>query len=292
MTTDFRRRFFFKNGVARGVYVQIQQGLKDIPSYQNAPSLLKKYLAEILAASVLLSSTIKFNGSLLLQIRGKGKLKYLVAETTSEGNYRGSISWDQEESFPFDANLQDLLGKDAICTVSIRNKEGEDWQGVVPLENDSIAEILQHYMAQSEGLLTSFKFAWQEEVGVKALLLQRLPLEGGEKKVDNKLKETPEETWHTIETLEGTLTTEELSSLALSEIIRRLFHEYEVILYPVEPFEFRCQCNWEKTADTLRLLGKEQSRQIAREKGQVDLTCGYCGKVYRYNDQDLNQVFQ
>ena len=295
MATDFRRRFLFKNGITRGAYVQIQRGLKDIPSYQNAPSLLKRYLAEVLAASILLSSTIKFNGSLLLQIRGQGKLKYLVAEATSEASYRGSISWNEEENFTSNLSLKDVLGAEAICTVSVRNKEGKDWQGVVPLGNDSIGEILQHYMVQSEGVLTTFEFAWQEDVGIKAMLLQRLPQEGRAttNHVNSELKEAQEEeTWHTIKTLEETLTTEELSTLTLPEIIRRLFHEYEVVLYPVEPFEYKCQCNWEKTADTLRLLGEKESEKMARERGQVDLTCGYCGKVYRYSNQELNQVFQ
>ncbi|MCV2503242.1 MAG: Hsp33 family molecular chaperone HslO, partial [Neisseriaceae bacterium] len=81
--TDFRKRFIFNNLPVRGVYVNLSETFQHIISLKDYPKNIQDLLAQLLAASVLLSSTIKFNGQLILQIQGKGDLKLLVAESTS-----------------------------------------------------------------------------------------------------------------------------------------------------------------------------------------------------------------
>ncbi|MCV2508950.1 MAG: Hsp33 family molecular chaperone HslO [Neisseriaceae bacterium] len=178
--TDFRKRFIFNNLPVRGVYVNLSETFQHIISLKDYPKNIQDLLAQLLAASVLLSSTIKFNGQLILQIQGKGDLKLLVAESTSYQTCRATAEFNQMTEIDDNISLQDLLGDDAIFVATVQPENGEMWQGIVPLEGSDIAQILMNYMRQSEQLDTFFKFSTTDNE-IHGLLLQKLPSDNNEK---------------------------------------------------------------------------------------------------------------
>lgn len=278
---DLRNRFLFKDFPIRGVYVDLSQSLQYIISLKEYPETIQQLMAELLAAVVLLSSTIKFKGQLILQLQGKGLLRLLVAEATSYGTCRATAKLAENllvEDIPLD--LKTLLGEDAVFVVTMQPENGEMWQGIVPFEGNSIAEILTNYMIRSEQLDTFFKFAYTKN-HIKGLLLQRLP---------GEIEDVDIESWETISVLVESLSAEELLTLEIKKILHRLFHEYDITLYDEEYFEFMCQCSQEKISKILLLLSQDEIKEILSEQGSLEFSCEYCGKKYVFDKDDVNQI--
>ncbi|MCV2503472.1 MAG: Hsp33 family molecular chaperone HslO [Neisseriaceae bacterium] len=91
--------------------------------------------------------------------------------------------------------------------------------------------------------------------------------------------------------LAETLKDEELSKLSLEEILHRLFHEFDITIYDSESYEFMCQCSQEKTEKMLLLLG-EEVKDILLEQGSIQFNCGFCGKNYVFDAEDVNEIFE
>ena len=167
---DSSQRFIFENADIRGELVRLNKTYIDTVHGKNYPEVVSRLLGEFLAASVLLSTTIKFDGRLVLQVRSKGQIALMMAECTSSGEVRGIARY---EVVPTSTEFGELL-RDGTLVITIDTRKGEPYQGVVTLEGNSLAECLHEYFRQSEQLGTQFYFASNRD-GVAAMLLQQLP---------------------------------------------------------------------------------------------------------------------
>ncbi|MBP6394085.1 MAG: Hsp33 family molecular chaperone HslO, partial [Neisseria sp.] len=149
---DCRTRFIFDNMPVRGLHVRLQEVWQHIEGRKHYPAAIRQALGELLAAGALLSSNLKIEGTLIVQVQGQGRLKMLVVEATSGHTCRATARWDEQAEIGDDENLRDLLGDNGVFVITLQPQEGEPWQGVVPLEGGSIAEMLMNYMKRSEQL--------------------------------------------------------------------------------------------------------------------------------------------
>lgn len=268
-------RFLFEGIGVRGEMVSLDASWQAARSMHEYPEIVAEQLGQTLAASLLLSATLKFKGSLILQAQGSGPIKMLVAQSSDRQTVRGMAHWDGQVER---GNLRSLFG-DGRLVLTIKPDDGKDYQGIVALEGESLSDSIQTYFRQSEQLNTRFWFAVDGQRAV-GLMLQELPAQHGEE-VD----------WARVEMLADTITEKELLELPATEVIYRLFHEETVRLYDPEPVSFRCGCSREKLESSLIALGREELFAILEEKGAIEADCDFCNRHYNFDAIDVERLF-
>jgi len=275
------QRFIFENLDIRGELVRLDESFTQILANKEYPRAVRGLLGEFLAASVLMSTTIKFDGRLVLQARSQGQLPLIMAECTSELHLRGIARYQQE---PTAENFDDLLHSGTLA-ITIEPPRGEAYQGIVPLEQTSLAACLEDYFARSEQLESRF-FLVTGEHHCAGLLLQQLP---AQLVTDSEIRD---EEWSTVTQLASTLTGDELLVLESEEILYRLFHQHEVKLFAPRKISYQCSCSRERTAQALHAIGEDEVMDILAEQGAIEIGCEFCGKQYRFEDDELRLLFE
>lgn len=279
MQTNQRTRFIFDDMPVRGLHVHMNEVWQHIVNRKHYPVAIRRALGELLAAGVLLSSNLKLDGTLILQVQGQGILKMLVVEATSEQTVRATARWDENAEIDDAMDLHHLLGEQSIFAITLQPKEGEQWQGVVPLEGDDIAQMLMNYMSRSEQLETYIALSSDDE-NVAGLLLQRLPEE-----------ELNDEQWQYVVTLAQTLTVNELLHLDTQNLLYRLYHETPPRVFPAESLEFACTCSRDKVNNMLLMLGAKEVVPVVEEEGSITVDCDFCHEHYTFEEADIMQLF-
>ncbi|MBP6345883.1 MAG: Hsp33 family molecular chaperone HslO [Neisseriaceae bacterium] len=275
-----KQRFLFDHAPVRGIHVQLNNVWQDILQQKAYPKAIEKALGELLAAGVLLASNLKFDGQLILQVQGQGVLKMLVVEATSDHTCRATARWDDSQTPADDADLKSLLGEGGVFVMTLQPKGGEQWQGIVALSGDSIAQMLMDYMKQSEQLATHISLAHSDQA-VAGLLLQKLPQEAFE---------DPNE-WQNLEALTQTVKAEELLTLPAETVLYRLYHESPPRLFEAEDVAFACTCSQQKVSDMLLLIGGEEVGSVLNEQGSIQINCDFCHKAYVFDEADVTELF-
>ncbi|PCI16826.1 MAG: Hsp33 family molecular chaperone HslO [Piscirickettsiaceae bacterium] len=275
MNKDQLFRFIFENLGIRGELVSLDTSFQASLEKHNYPDIIAEQLGQALAASLLLSATLKFDGSLIMQLQGNGPMNMLVAQANQQQTVRGLAHWSGDISH---GKLPSLIG-DGLLTLTLKPTEGKAYQGIVSIEGESLAETLQAYFIQSEQLKTRLWFAVNSERAV-GLLLQELPAHNGE------LAD-----WQRVEMLAGTITNNELLGLSSEEVIRRLFHDETVRLYEPQAVTFKCDCSREKVEKSLITLGHKDLLLLLEEKGAVEADCEFCNQHYQFDAIDIELLF-
>jgi molecular chaperone Hsp33 len=274
MEEDILRRFIFEEFGVRGEWVKLSASWQNAKHNQHGNANVQENLGQALAAAVLLSATIKFNGSIILQAQGDGAFRTLVAQSTHDRKIRGLVRSNGEvRSGPLEA----MFGQGRLV-LTIRPDKGEPYQGIVPLKGANLAAALQVYFIQSEQIDTRLWLFANEQVAA-GLLLQELP-EHKDFKSD----------WERIVMLADTLTAAELLSLDCEPLLHRLFHEEKVRLFDAEPVQFECACSKQKIEYALRTLGRQELEHLLEEKGAVEVGCEFCSKQYRFDRIDVQRL--
>lgn len=217
---DQFQRFIFENSQVRGAWVRLGDSYTRIGSQAPYPDSVRQLLGESLAASVLMSGTLKFSGTLSLQANGEGPLRTLMAECSHDRHIRGLARFD--EHAVAEDTLNALLGQGRMA-ITITPDQGQRYQGVVPREADTLAGCLQEYFDRSEQIPTSL-FLFANESHCAGLLLQRLP---GDTEQDDDL-------WDRVNHLAATVEADELLTLDSQTLLHRLFHEETVRVFDAE----------------------------------------------------------
>ena len=275
--SDSLQRFLLEGTPVRGEIVQLDATWRAVLERREYPLPLQVLLGEMMAAGALLSATLKFEGALIMQMQGDGPVKLLVVEATSEHTLRATAKWDGE--IPTGSIRDQLGGGKFVITIAPESGK-QAYQGVVELEGESVAEVLEHYMAKSEQLDTRLWLAC-DDAKAGGLLLQRLP---GHSEHDPDI-------WNRATKIGETITPRELLDLPARTIIHRLYHQEDIRLFEERPTAFRCSCTRERVTSMLRLLGSAEVRSILDEQGKVEVACEFCGRQYTFDAVDAEQVF-
>ena len=276
---DLRTRFIFDDMPVRGLHVRLEEVWRHIVGRKQYPAAIRRALGELLAAGALLSSNLKLEGTLIVQVQGQGRLKMLVVEATSNQTCRATARWDETAEIRDDESLTALLGENSVFVLTHQPKDADPWQGVVPLEGDSIAQMLVNYMKRSEQLDTYITLAADDQAA-GALLLQRLPEE-----------ELDDAAWEHVTTLAQTLTPQELTGLDAHHALYRLYHETPPRVFEPEAIEFACTCSRGKVSDMLLMLGGQEVGGVVAEQGSIQIDCDFCHTKYVFDETDVNALF-
>lgn len=272
-------RFIIENSNVRGEMVHLNASWQAVLQRTDYPPAVRTILGEALAACALLAATIKFEGSLIMQIRGDGPLHLLVVQSTAQGTVRGIARWHDEVP---ETGLQNIFGK-AQIVITIeppKHKSGaEAYQGIITLQGDKLCHAIENYFRQSEQLNTRLWLA-ADAIACGGFLLQELP---------GKSPDT--DAWPRATQLSDTLTASEILHLSATEVLHRLFHEEDVRLFEAEPVSFRCNCSRERIDTILLSMGTEEAHQILQEQGKISVDCEFCNAHYEYDAVDIDALF-
>ena len=276
-SSDTLQRFIFEHAAIRGELVHLDSSWRTVLDRHDYPPAVRDLLGELMAASALLSATLKFNGSIILQIQGTGPVSLLVVECTSERTLRGMAQW---AGAPPPMPFPDLVGAGKFVITIDPRETGQRYQGIVSLEGDTVSEVLENYLLRSEQLDSRLWLAADPHQAA-GMLLQKLP---GRDAADTDM-------WDRATHLGATLTRQELLGLPANEIIRRLYHEEDIRVFDSETIEFHCSCSRERVANALRLLGYAEVQSILAERSMIDVDCEFCNQHYTFDKVDAEQLF-
>ncbi|WOH36674.1 Hsp33 family molecular chaperone HslO [Thalassotalea fonticola] len=277
--TDVLNRYLFDNTHARGELVQLDKSFKEIITNHDYPAAVTDLLGQLMAATCLLTATLKFEGEISVQIQGNGPVKYAVINGDNLQQMRGIASIEGEIK---GTSLQDLMGK-ANMVITIIPKQGERYQGVVAVEGETLAECLEHYFATSEQLATKiWLFADTTTIQAAGCLLQVVP--------DSEDKEQQMSDFEHISQLTATIKPDELFNLDANEVLYRLYNQEQVRLFEPQVVSFVCGCSEDKCLAAIANMGKEAIIEHLNEHQQINITCDFCKTNYHFDQEKLNPL--
>ena len=280
MQQDLLHRYLFDKLDVRGELVQIEHAYNEMIANHNYPEPVKALLGELLVATCLLTATLKFEGEIAVQLQGDGPVKYAVINGDDKQNMRGIARMQSEVS---GTTVKELVGK-GYMVITITPTKGERYQGIVPLEQDTLSKCIESYFEQSEQLKTRLWFATDTTEGkAKAcgLFLQVLPVD----------KQKSINDFTHLEALSDTIKREELLELDANTVLTRLYHEDNPRVFDPQAITFKCGCSREKTITALVNVGQQALLDDVAENGAVNISCHYCLKEYVFDEQDIKNIF-
>ena len=283
-------RFVFEQAPVRGALVTLDAAARAILDCHPYPPALRRVLAELLAASALLSSTLKFSGSLIVQLQGSGPVRLLVVECNDALELRATAQWDAQRTMTFGpaATLAELAGGAAqgrlVITLDPKGN-GTLYQGIVTLETASVAALIEHYLATSEQLASRLVLATD---GSRAggLLVQRLP--GG----DGQGEPGQDAAWARAEERLTQIDPVTLLAPGTAEtLLVEAFPHDDLRVFRPKQVSFRCSCSRERVERALRIAGKAEIESILAERDDVEVTCEFCNRTYAFAPAEARAVF-
>jgi molecular chaperone Hsp33 len=278
--TDTLQRFIFDNTDVRGELVVLDTSYQTAFQHIDYPEPLRYLLGEALSAAALMTATLKFTGNLSVQLQGDGILKLLLVHTNHLRQIRGLIKWNGD---PGEKDFSQLIGA-GQCMISIEPEDGNRYQGIVPLDGNSLAECLEHYFVQSEQLPTRMWLVADDHKAA-GLLLQQLPHQHGN-------AEERQRDWEHLTVLAHSVQKEELLDLPKTELLYRLFHDEKTRLFETQEVEYLCTCSRDRSEKILVGLGKSEIQELMEINNQTSMNCEFCNAEYTFSRADLKQLLE
>jgi len=279
------RRFLLEAQPLRGHWVRLGGSWQELRAPRVYPPVVEALLGEAATAAVLLAATLKFSGTLTMQLAGSGRVRLLVAQCTDDFRLRAVAHHDLagDEAVDFAA----LVGAGNLVVTVQSSEAAAHYQGVVPLEGRSLGECLERYFERSEQLPTRLLLlADAERAG--GMLLQRLPAHSADGEGAGALLQTA---WEELQQGLEQLAPEVLLRGAAEDAVRQVSGAHDCRLFGPTPVRFGCRCSDERVAGLVRSLGPEEARAAIAEQGTLTVTCEFCGRAYRFDAVDVEQLF-
>jgi molecular chaperone Hsp33 len=283
--SDRVRRFLLERHPIRGHSVRLERSWLALREHQKYPRAVQDLLGEAVAASVLLAATLKFDGTLTLQLQGDGLVQLLVAQCTHDFRVRGMARHGDITGEP---DFGTLAGKGTLFVTVEATDRASSYQGVVPIVGGSLSASLETYFRQSEQIPTRVALAASAGV-VAGMLVQRLPGVGGHAAPSDDVALAA--AWAKADSAMSNLAVNALLESSAETRLVDMFGVDEVRAFAGAAVEFECRCSRERVANMLRSLGVEEVRSVIAEQGTVTVTCEFCQRPYQFDAVDAEQLF-
>lgn len=272
------QRFLFEALDIRGAVLRLDSVWAQLLDRRNYPEVVARVLGEMTATTVLLADNLKQPGRLTFQLRGNGPVHLLVIDCSEELNVRCMAQ--HAPSIGTSASLTDLLGNGQLMLSLDMASMKTPYQSIVPLTGQSVAEIFEHYLMQSEQLPTRFFLAATPQ-GVGGFFVQKMPT----------TDERDPDGWARIEALAATVRPDEIIALPAEDLLVRLFHEETVRLFDPQPVTHDCPEDWDKVRNMLRTLGREDVYAALEKHGAVVIRDDLANLEYRFDKPAIDALF-
>ncbi len=273
---------------ARGRVVRLGPTLDLVLSAHDYPPPIEGILAEALTLTALLGSTLKdAGGQLTMQAQTQGGIVSLLVCDYQGGALRGYVKFDEERLSLLgrQPSLFALFGTGYLAITFDQVATGERYQGIVPLDGNSLAEAAEHYFLQSEQIPSLVRLGTRHGPDGRCvaggLFLQHLP--EGEEGRDRLHTQLDHPEWHHVEALGGTLGADELAdpAIPLEDLVWRLFHEEpEVRVLPAVALSRGCRCDPDYIRSVIARFPPEERAAMADDAGMITVDCAFCARKF------------
>ena len=283
---DLLYRFLFENLAIRGHLVRLDASWRAAIEHHDYPRPVSDALGEALAASVLMAGSLKFQGRLSLQVEGPGPVRLLLAQCTHRHAIRGVA---RHRELPGEcADAAALFGGGRLAVTIEQEGRGDQYQGLVAIEQPRLSGCLEQYFERSEQLPSRLLLAARPDRAA-GFLLQRVAVGGAPAAAP--LAADGEDAWRRIGFLLATLSSGELLDLPCRDILRRLFANDDIRLFDGTPVFFQCSCSRERVSGILQALGADEIQSLLRDQGDVEVRCEFCNRGWRFDAVDVAGLF-
>jgi len=270
--SDRVHRFIFDSFGIRGEFVQLEASMQRMLQSHHYPKVISDLLQQAAAVSILLTTTLKFEGKMSIQLQTKGKMKLLVVQANNELGFRGIARYDKEANYE-GMDFKDLI-QEGNLSITIEPKKGKRYQGYVELGHDTFAACIENYFNQSEQLKTRI-WLFNDDKQVGGLMLQALPDMLSQDSFDH------------LVFLSETLTKEETLSIAPEILLNRLFHQESVRDLMTHDVKFHCGCSRKKMLDSIALFTDEEIDEMLNDSNQISVKCEFCLDKFEFNQLNI-----
>ena len=278
MQTDYVQRFLFENLDIKGRLVCLTQAWQRMLDGRDYPQDIAALLGHTTALNVLLGANQKGSGRVTLQVQGSGPVKLLVADCTAELQIRGMAQYEREKTLP--ANERSLLGDGRLSVTLEDVKSGQFYQSLVPLEGETLEQIFEHYLSQSEQT-TAFLRLKADGGALCGLLLEKMP------RADLR----DPDGWNRVRHLAETLQLDDSRNTQPYDLLTRVFPEELMRVFRLYSVEYHCPYDENKVKEMLLGLGREEVEAILAEQGEVVIRNEMCNHEYRFDARAIAELF-
>jgi len=278
MQTDYVQRFLFEDLDIRGRLVCLTEAWQRMLDGRDYPEDIAHLLGHTTALNVLLGANQKGAGRVTLQVQGSGPVKLLVADCTADLQIRGMAAYEREVTSG--TNERNLLGNGRLSVTLEDVKSGQLYQSLVPLEGETLEQIFEHYLSQSEQV-SAFLRLRADAGALCGLLLEKLPGADGR----------DPDGWNRVTHLASTLTLDETRDAQPYDLLTRVFPEELMRVFKLYAVEYHCPYDAEKVKDMLRALGREEVESILAEQGEIVIRNEMCNHEYRFGAEAIERLF-
>jgi molecular chaperone Hsp33 len=278
--------FQIDNHPVRGRIVRLGPAIHEVLTRHAYPEPVANLLGEACALAALVGASLKFEGRLIVQAQGSGPVAYVVADYDAAGALRGYCRFDADRVAEVSSGFSrpgahTLLGEGVFVMTIDQGPRMDRYQGVTPIEGETLALCAETYFAQSEQTPTRVRLAvGQADDGdgprwrAGGLLIQNI--------AEDEARGSTREAWLHAQAVFETLGEDELIDPLLTgeRLLYRLFHEQGVRVFEPKPLTGFCRCSQEKILGMLRTFPPEERAQMVEADGQIRVTCEYCSRVY------------
>ncbi len=269
--------FVFETLPVRGALIQLQKSWQRMQLGHNYQTTVLETLGHSAAATGLIAQSLKFDGTITMQLNGDGPLAMLVMQCTSELELRGMASAPDVES---KASFEELVSK-ARCAITVDAGAMErPYQGIVEVSGESLADSLENYYARSAQIPSHIQLV-SEPLSCGGILLQQMPEKASALEDDSRR----------VGMLAATLRPEDVANGVGIDLLAHLFAEDDVRVFRPQAAAFKCRCSKKRAENVLRMLGAEETAAACAESGRVEVTCEYCGRTRFFDAVDVSRLF-
>jgi len=281
--TDTLNRYLFDNMHVRGELVQLSNSYQHIIKNHNYPVSVRLLLGELMAATCLLTATLKFEGDITVQLQGDGPVGYMSVNGDNNQQMRGIAKVVETEKANAARSLQELLGKGNMI-ITIKPNQGEAYQGIVALDQPTLAQCFAHYFEVSAQIPTEiWLFSDDDKQQVAGSLIQLLP--DGDGSNENLAKQQSD--FEHVAQLTNTIKADEIFSLEAQALLYRLYHQEKVSLFEPQSVSYQCGCSSNKCLAAIAQVEPDEIIDILAKHGKISMTCEYCLTIYDFYANDL-----
>jgi molecular chaperone Hsp33 len=277
----------------RGRLARLGPAIDEILRAHDYPEPVANLLGEACALAALVGSNLKFDGRLIVEARGDGPVRFVVADYDTSGGLRGYCGFDAdavaEAAKGFTRpGAKTLIGKGHFMMTVDQGPDMDRYQGVTAIEGETLALCAEQYFAQSE----------QTPTRVRLAVTQAAQKDGGAWRAGGMLiqyiagddaRGSTDEAWVRTQAFFETVGEDELTDPELSSqhLLFRLFHEDGVRVFGSQPLFAFCRCSQERIETVLRSFDPAERADMVEDDGKIHVTCEYCSKTYAVDPEAL-----
>jgi molecular chaperone Hsp33 len=289
---DFVAALQIEGQPVRGRIVRLGAVVDEVLSRHHYPDPVANLLGEACALAALVGASLKFEGRLILQAQGDGPVAFAVADYDASGALRGYCRFDPDRVAEVSGGFarpgaKTLLGNGVFVMTLDQGPDMERYQGVTPIEGETLALCAEHYFAQSEQTPTRVRLAvgkLQDDAGARwragGLMLQYI--------ADDAARGSTRAAWETAEALLATVGDDELvdPTVGAPLLLYRLFHEDGVRLFEPRALRAACRCSTERIRSVLGSFPADERAEMIEADGKIRVTCEYCSRTYELGPEE------